>query len=342
MSESLAFKNRLGYRLGPFVFEHGLSLAPMAGNTNLAYRRMCRAFGAELTTTEMVSAMALRHGDDKTLNYLERDESPSPDAAQVFGANPAILAEAAQKIEQRGFDVVDLNIGCPVPKITGGGGGSALLQDPQQAAACIAAMCAAVDLPVTVKIRAGWDNAHKNAPEFARCMEQAGAQAITVHGRTREQKYSGRADLDLIQQVVEAVAIPVIGNGDVIDLESAKLMAATGVAGIAIGRGALGQPWIFGQLHAMFRGTSIPGAPGCAQRAALLLELGRGVCELYGEHRGMRIMRRLATDFFRGLRGAPAMRQESNGLASLADLEALATRIAVLEDSGRDPQDPDA
>jgi tRNA-dihydrouridine synthase B len=342
MSEPLASRNRLGYSLGSVRFEHGLSLAPMAGNTNLAYRRMCRDFGAELTTTEMVSAMALRHGDDKTLNYLERDEETSPDAAQVFGADPEVLAEAAQKIVERGFDVVDLNIGCPVPKITGGGGGSALLQTPDQAAACIAAMSAAVDVPVTVKIRAGWSDDNKNAPEFARCMEQAGAQAITVHGRTREQKYTGRADLDLIQRVVEAVSIPVIGNGDVVDLESGKRMAETGVAGIAIGRGALGRPWLFGQLHALFRGEEVPEAPNMSTRSALLLSLGRGVCELYGEHRGMRIMRRLATDFFRGLRGAPAMRKDSNTLTCLADLETLATRIAVQDDSHPDQQDPDA
>ena len=314
----------------------------MAGNTNLAYRRMCRDFGAELTTTEMVSAMALHHGDDKTLSYLEREEAVTPDAAQVFGSDPEILAIAARKIAARGFSIVDLNIGCPVPKITGGGGGSALLRDPELAASCITAMCAAVDLPVTVKIRAGWDDENKNAPDFARTMEQAGAQAITVHGRTRAQRYSGRADLDLIQQVVEAVGIPVIGNGDVVDLESGQRMAATGVAGIAIGRGAMGRPWLFQQLHALFQGTEIPAAPGLEKRAALLLQLGQGVCELYGEYRGMRVMRRLATDFFRGLRGAPAMRKDSNSLASLADLEALATRIAAPGDNHPGLQDPAA
>ena len=342
MSEPLATRNRLGYSLGPYRFEHGLSLAPMAGNTNLAYRRMCRDFGAELTTTEMVSAMALHHGDDKTLGYLERDEAITPDAAQVFGADPEILAIAAEKIAARGFQIVDLNIGCPVPKITGSGGGSALLRDPDQAAACITAMCKAVDIPVTVKIRAGWDDATRNAPEFAHTMEQAGAQAITVHGRTRAQRYSGRADLDLIQQVVEAVTIPVIGNGDVIDLESGRLMAETGVAGIAIGRGALGRPWLFDQLHAQFRGLEIPAAPSLQQRASLLLELGRSICGLYGEYKGMRMMRRLATDFFRGLQGAPAMRKDSNKLTCLEDLEALASRIAAPEDSHLDPQDPDA
>jgi nifR3 family TIM-barrel protein len=289
---------------------------------------MCRDFGAELTTTEMVSAMALHHGDGKTLRYLEREPSSSPDAAQVFGAEPQLLAAAARKVQERGFDVVDLNVGCPVPKITGGGGGSALLQEPELAASCIAAMHDAVDIPVTVKIRAGWDEQDRNAPEFAVRMEDAGAAAITVHGRTRAQKYSGRADLDIIRRVVEAVEIPVVGNGDVVDLESALRMAETGVAGIAIGRGALGRPWLFAQLHALFRGEHVPEPPPLEQRAALLLQLGRGVCELYGEHRGMRIMRRLATDFFRGLRGAPEMRKDSNRLSSLADLESLAERIA--------------
>jgi len=300
---------------------------------------MCRDFGAELTTTEMVSAMALHHGDGKTLSYLERDESTSPDAAQVFGADPEILAAAAEKVAKRGFDVVDLNVGCPVPKITGGGGGSALLQDPDLAADCVSAMSEAVDIPVTVKIRAGWDDDNKNAPQFAKRMQQAGAQAITVHGRTREQKYSGHADLELIKQVVDAVDIPVIGNGDVIDLESGRKMAATGVAGIAIGRGALGRPWLFDQLHALFNGNDIPDAPGLETRAGLLLQLGQGVCDLYGEHRGMRIMRRLATDFFRGLRGAPTMRKDSNALTTMADLEGLATRIADPEGSHRDQQD---
>lgn len=329
---------RLGYGIGPYRFEHGLALAPMAGNTNLAYRRLCRKFGAELTTTEMVSSQALHFNDEKSLGYLERGDDEEPVAAQVFGAKPEILASAARKVAGRGFHILDLNIGCPVPKITGCGGGSALLREPELAADCIQAMREAVDIPVTVKIRAGWNDDHKNAPEFAARMEQAGAMAVTVHGRTREQKYQGRADLELIRRVVEAVDIPVIGNGDVVDLASAEAMAATGVDGIAVGRGALGQPWIFRDLHAHFRGEEVPAEPDLATRAELLLELGRGVAAIHGEHRGMRIMRRLAADFFRGLPGAPKMRQACNKLESLADLEALASGIR--RPGGSDPGPP--
>jgi len=317
---------------------NGLALAPMAGNTNLAYRRLCRKFGAELTTTEMVSSRALKHGDEKSLGMLERGEDEHPVAAQVFGSEPEVLADAARSVEARGFHIVDLNVGCPVPKITGGGGGSALLREPDLAARCVAAMSAATDLPVTVKIRAGWDDENKNAPEFARAMVDAGARAITVHGRTREQKYTGHADYDLIARVVAAVDVPVIGNGDVVDLESAERLLRTGVRGIAVGRGALGRPWFFRELQAFLRGEPAPEPPTASERAALLLELGRGVLELYGNHRGMRIMRRLAADFLKGVPGAPAMRRECNRLGEWTDLE----RLAGLMLAGPPPADPEA
>ena len=319
---------QLGYRIGEHEVRHGLSLAPMAGNTNLAYRRLCRQFGAELTTTEMASSLALKYGDEKSLRLLERGDEEYPVAAQIFGADPEILRVAAGEIEKRGFHVLDLNIGCPVPKITGCGGGSALLREPDLAARCIEAMIEGTSLPVTVKIRAGWSDDDKCAPAFAQKMEEAGARTVTVHGRTREQRYTGHADLDLIRAVKDAVSIPVIGNGDVTDVESAQRMAATGVDGIAIGRGALGQPWVFTQIRAWLDGEEIPESPGVAERAALMLQLGRGVVELYGEYRGMRIMRRLATDFFRGCPGAPAMRQRSNKLETLNDLEVLADALA--------------
>lgn len=319
---------QLGYRIGEHEVRHGLSLAPMAGNTNLAYRRLCRQFGAELTTTEMASSVALKYGDEKSLRLLERGEEEYPVAAQIFGADPEVLRVAAREIEKRGFHVLDLNIGCPVPKITGCGGGSALLREPDLAARCIEAMIEGTSLPVTVKIRAGWSDDDKCAPAFAKKMEEAGARTVTVHGRTREQRYAGHADLELIRAVKETVSIPVIGNGDVTDVESAQRMASTGVDGIAIGRGALGQPWVFTQVRAWLDGDQIPAAPGVAERAVLMLQLGQGVVELYGEYRGMRMMRRLATDFFRGCPGAPTMRQRSNKLETLEDLEVLADALA--------------
>jgi tRNA-dihydrouridine synthase B len=322
--------HNLGYSIGQYNFKTGLSLAPMAGNTNLAYRVLCRKHGAELTTTEMVSSMALKHNDKKSLGYLVRAVGETPVAAQIFGAEPETLANAVQHVQQQGFDIVDLNIGCPVPKITGCGGGSALLRDPKLAKECVSAMKEAATIPVTVKIRAGWDDEQKNAPEFAIIMEEAGAEAVTVHGRTREQKYSGHADLELIKRVVQSVTIPVIGNGDVTDFESAKKMAETGVQGIAIGRGALGKPWFFNQLQHFFEGTPIPKDPPIEVRSQLLEELGLGVCELYGENRGMRIMRRLSADFFHGLKGAPQMRAKCSQLSSLEDLKDLCSQFVEL------------
>lgn len=318
--------SRIGFRLGAHQVPHGLALAPMAGNTNLAYRRLCRKFGAELTTTEMVSSKALQFDDRKSLKLLEKGDDESPVAAQVFGAEPEVLAAAARRVEERGFHAVDLNVGCPVPKITGCGGGSALLREPDLAARCIAAMSAATALPVTVKIRAGWDEANRNAPEFARRMQEAGAQAVTVHGRTREQKYAGRADYELIAEVVAAVDVPVIGNGDVVDLDSARELLATGVSGIAIGRGALGRPWIFRQVRALMDGEVPPADPGREERLRLMLELGEGVCGLYGEHIGMRVMRRLSADFFREAPGAAALRSQCHAMETLADLHALVER----------------
>jgi tRNA-dihydrouridine synthase B len=303
----------------------------MAGNTNLSYRRLCRRFGAELTTTEMASSLALKFGDEKSLGLLERGPDEEPVAAQLFGSNPEVLAVAAHEVEKRGFHIVDLNIGCPVPKITGCGGGSALLLEPELAADCIQAMVEATQIPVTVKIRAGWSSEQKNAPAFAQRMQQAGAQAVTVHGRTRAQKYTGFADLGLIAEVCKAVSIPVIGNGDVVDLASARRMAQTGVAGIAIGRGALGQPWLFAQILAWLEGQPIPEPPDLVQRAKLMLELGAGVIEIYGEYRGMRIMRRLAADFFKGVRGAPSMRKMCNHLETYRDLEEIARQFQKID-----------
>ena len=315
----------MGFRLGPHGVEHGLALAPMAGNTNLPYRRLCRKFGAEWTTTEMVSSKALAHGDEKSLTLLTRGADEVPIAAQVFGSDPEILHRAAEEIERRGFHAVDLNLGCPVPKITGGGGGSSLLRDPDLAARCVAAMVAGCTLPVTAKIRAGWDEpAKQKTPKLAKQLEDAGAQVLTVHGRTREQKYSGIADLELIAEVVAAVDIPVLGNGDVVDLASAKKMLSTGVSGLAIGRGALGRPWLFAEILADLKGQTPPPPPSPEQRMELLLELGEGVSEIQGEHTGMRIMRRLAADFFRDFPGAAEFRRRCTQLSTLEDLHKLA------------------
>ena len=317
----------LGFKIGEVEVPHGLSLAPMAGNTNLAYRRLCRKFGAEMTTTEMVSSLALKFGDKKTLSLLIRGEDEFPVAAQLFGNQPDALQAAAGEIEERGFHIVDLNMGCPAPKITGGGGGSALLRDPDLAQRCVESMTKGTCLPVTVKMRCGWDERDISGPIFAKRMQDAGVQALTVHGRTREQKYRGQSNLDAIAKIKQAVSIPVIGNGDVVDLDSAKRMLATGVDGIAIGRGAMGRPWLFNEIRAWMDCQPIPSPPSLIERGGLMMELGHGVVALYGEHRGMRIMRRLAPEFFKGMKGAPTMRQKCNRLELLSDLQELVDQL---------------
>ena len=247
-------------------------------------------------------------------------------AAQIFGSQPDALEIAAAEVEKRGFQVVDLNIGCPVPKITGSGGGSALLREPELAETCVRAMVRGTSLPVTVKMRCGWDDNDASGPDFARRMEDAGALAITVHGRTREQKYRGEADLAAIARIQNAVSVPVIGNGDVTDIAGAQAMLKTGVAGIAIGRGALGQPWLFRDLQCWLKGEPVPAVPAMDERTQLLLELGRGVIGLYGEYRGMRIMRRLSPEFLKGQPGAPQLRSLCNKLENYSDLEHLAAQ----------------
>lgn len=320
--------------MGPYKVQHALALAPMAGNTNLAYRRLCRKYGAEITTTEMVSAQALHHGDTKTQAILERGDDEFPVAAQLFGSDPTILANGARIVEELGFHLVDFNMGCPVPKITGGGGGSALLRDSIRASDCVSAMSEATSLPVTVKIRTGW-NSPNEAPQVASDMENAGASALTVHGRTRTQKYSGKVEYAAIQQVVQAVSIPVIGNGDIVDLDSAKLMLATGASGIAVGRGALGRPWFFAELRSLFEGTPPPPPPSIPERMQILLELGKGVCALYGEQRGMKNMRRLAADFFKSSPGSALSRKKCSHLNTLKDLQALTEHFILQLESSR-------
>lgn len=300
----------------------------MAGNTNLAYRRLCRRFGAALTTTEMVSARALGFGDAKSLSLLARGEEESPCAAQLFGNDPAELSRAAALVADLGFDLVDLNLGCPVPKITGDGGGSALLRTPELAVQIVSSMVQAAPIPVTVKMRLGWSSTEGDAVELARQLEGVGVASITVHGRTREQRYSGHADYGRIGEVASAVSIPVFGNGDVVDLDSARELLATGVAGLAVGRGAMGRPWFFAELRALLGGQAPPPPPGPAERAEILRELAEGVVACLGARRGVLVMRRLAVDFFREFAGAARIRSRCHTLESLEDLEPLLELLA--------------
>ncbi len=302
----------------------GLALAPMAGATNLAFRLLARRFGASLTVTEMVSAKGLILGNDRTLHYLERDESETPVGAQLFGSEPHFMAEATRKVADAGFHLVDINMGCPVPKITGQGAGCSMMQTPDKAAAVVESMAKVGRLPVTVKIRAGWSEENRNAPAFAQVLEKAGASAITVHARTGEQRYSGKADWALIGEVKAAVKIPVLGNGDVDSPEkAAELLKVSGCDGIAIGRGALNSPWIFRDILAFRERGEILPPPTRKEIGEMILSFAKDLIRLYEEKTAILMMRRFASDFSRGLRAGNRFRQELMKATRYEELESL-------------------
>ena len=247
-------------KIGNVELRGRLTLAPMAGVTDFAFRRVCRELGAALTTTEMVSAKALVYKDEKTKALLYIPEGERPCAVQIFGHEPEIMAEAApMALELSGAEILDINMGCPVGKIVKSGDGSALMRDPELAGRIIERVKKAVDKPVTVKFRKGWDNGSVNAVDFARMCQQAGADAIAVHGRTRTQMYAGRADWDIIKAVKQAVNIPVTANGDIFEPEDAEhILRYTGCDLAMIGRGSFGNPWLFQRANALLEGKEIP------------------------------------------------------------------------------------
>lgn len=260
-------------KIGNVEIKGYTALAPMAGVTDLAFRTICRELGASYTYTEMVSAKALLYQDKKSKALLKIGEGEHPVAAQIFGSEPAVMAEGAAKaIEISGADVLDINMGCPTGKIVKNGEGAALMQDPELAMKIIEAVVSAVSVPVTVKIRKGWDGGSVNAVEFAKMAQEAGASAVAVHGRTRVQLYSGTADWDIISKVKRAVTIPVIANGDVFAPEDAvRILKRTGADMVMIGRGSLGNPWILARSEAALRGEQIPDVPPLAERCNIAL-----------------------------------------------------------------------
>jgi tRNA-dihydrouridine synthase B len=311
--------------IGNICIETPLTLAPMAGQTNYAFRTLCREQGdCGLVCTELISSMAIHYKNQKTWRMFDWRPDESPFAVQLYGAEPAAMAEAARVVVDQGADIVDINMGCWVPKIAKRGGGAALLKDVCAATWVVEAVVKAVNVPVTVKVRSGWDAEHLTAVEFARAAEQAGVKAIAVHARTAEQAFTGKADWDIIRQVKEAVRIPVIGNGDVLNAaDAARMLEQTGCDGVMIGRGALGNPSLFRQIaHELRSGEPLP-PPTPRERAQTALRHAQLAVQysLIGERATLYELRGQLSKYHLGVPGAASVREQLVRVETLADVE---------------------
>ena len=311
-------------KIGNVELENNLILAPMAGVTDLPYRLICRSMGCGMVVTEMVSAKAILYKNKNTKTLLEVLPQERPAAVQLFGSDPDILGEIAAQIEDGPYDMIDINMGCPVPKIVGNGEGSALMREPKKVEQILSSMVRHVKKPVTVKFRKGFNDTSVNAVEIAKIAESCGVAAVAVHGRTREQYYSGKADWEIIRQVKEAVKIPVIGNGDVFQPEDAEAMLKqTGCDGVMIGRGAKGNPWIFSRTqHYLETGEILPG-PSVAEIRDMILHHGSLLSQYKGEKMAMREMRKHMAWYTAGLPHSAALRNEINQIETLDEMKQL-------------------
>ena len=315
-------------KIGTIELEGHAALAPMAGVADRAMRELCMEFGAGYCVSEMVSSKGIAYNSKKSAELMEISDTERPCAVQIFGTEPDTMADAARFALRYRPEVIDINMGCPAPKIAGSGSGAALMRDPALCGRIVQAVSRAVDIPVTVKIRAGFDKDHLNAVEVAKIAEQNGAQAVTVHGRTKEQFYAPPVDYDIIREVKKALSIPVIGNGDIVGAKSAQfVMEYTGCDYLMVGRGALGNPWVFREINEYFDKGIIIDPPTLDEKCDILLRHIKSAVEYKGEYVGMREARKHTAYYLRGFKNAAKLRNLAFSMETLSDLEELIGEI---------------
>lgn len=326
-------KNMDNLNIGGVPLKSYAVLAPMAGVSDRAYRELCVRFGAAYCVSEMVSSKALSFNSKKSEELMEISDLERPCGIQIFGDDPKCMADAAKHALENKPDIIDINMGCPAPKISSNGSGSALMKNPRLCGEIVKAVTAVTDIPVTVKIRKGWDDDSVNAVEVAKICESAGAAAITVHGRTRQQYYKPPVDYDIIKAVRESVSVPVIANGDIDSAERAKeVMDITGCDLVMIGRATLGNPWIFSQINAYLENPNVKiHTPDLEERLGVMIEHIGKMVEYKGEHMAMLQARKLVVGYFKGMKGAAALRNEAGKIKTLDDLYELRQKALSLQ-----------
>lgn len=320
-------------KIGNLLITEKVALAPMAGVADRAFRELCRSYGAAYTVGEMASAKGISLGDRKSAELLSISDAERPSGSQIFGNCPETMAKAAEKAQEYSPDFIDINMGCPAPKVASSGGGALLMKNPVLAAKIVEAVAKVSSVPVTVKMRAGWDDSTINAVELAKRCEQAGAAAITVHGRTKVQMYAPPVNTDIIRQVKNAVSVPVIGNGDITDGKSAaKMLEETGCDMLMVGRGALGRPWVFAEINAYLNNEIILPEPPVTQKMLVMLKHIEKICEYKGERVGIREARKHAAWYTKGLHGAANYRARIGLISSIDELQQIA--LELIEQNG--------